>query len=151
MVDLDWGTTLDHLTGIMSNKVPTKLFSKMSVLVLGQEYFPPPAKGKKVKLSVCSGGEYLINNNTRRQGISGLGDEKTDGGRFIPRIIVSMGAARVEAVPELKHSSNPDLKDFQYVVVKELHERPPVGGEKYVSMEWVKDCLIAGRMFPPRG
>ena len=48
MVDLDWGTTLDHLTGIMSNKVPTKLFSNMSILVLGQEYFPPPAKGKKV-------------------------------------------------------------------------------------------------------
>lgn len=131
MVDLDWGTTLDHLTGIMSNKVPTKLFSNMSILVLGQEYFPPPAKGKK--------------------GNSGVGDEKsTEGGRFIPRIIVSMGAARVEAVPELKYASNPDLKDFQYVVVKELHERPSVGGEKYVSMEWVKDCLIAGRMFPPR-
>lgn len=48
MVDLDWGTTLDHLTGIMSNKVPTKLFSNMSILVLGQDYFPPPAKGKKV-------------------------------------------------------------------------------------------------------
>ncbi|KAI9466296.1 hypothetical protein BJY52DRAFT_1112319 [Lactarius psammicola] len=132
MVDLDWGTTLDHLTGIMSNKVPTKLFSKMSVLVLGQEYFPPPAKGKK--------------------GNAGVGDEKgNDSGRFIPRIIVSMGAARVEAVPELKYSSKPDLKDFQYVIVKELHERPSVGGEKYVSMEWVKDCLIAGRMFPPRG
>ena len=88
---------------------------------------------------------------TRPQGVSGVGDEKSDGGRFIPRIIVSMGAARVEAVPELKYASNPDLKDFQYVIVKELHERPPVGGEKYVSMEWVKDCLIAGRMFPPRG
>ncbi|KAH9043147.1 hypothetical protein EDB85DRAFT_916951 [Lactarius pseudohatsudake] len=132
MVDIDWGTTLDHLTGIMSNKVPTKLFSKMSVLVLGQEYFPPPAKGKK--------------------GTAGVSDEKSsEGGRFIPRIIVSMGAARVEAVPELKYSSNPDLKDFHYVIVKELHERPQVGGEKYVSMEWVKDCLIAGRMFPPRG
>lgn len=84
-----------------------------------------------------------------RKGTSGFGDEKSsDGGRFIPRIILSMGAARVEAVPELKYSSNPDLKDFQYIVVKDLHERPSVGGEKYVSMEWVKDCLIAGRMFP---
>jgi len=131
MVDLDWGTTLDHLTGIMSNTVATKLFSQKSVLVLGPEYFPPPAKGKR--------------------GMSGVGDEKSnDGGRFIPRIIVSMGAARVEAVPELKYASNPDLKEFQYVVVKDMHERPSVGGEKYVSMEWVKDCLIAGRMFPPR-
>jgi hypothetical protein len=50
MVDLDWGTTLDHLTGIMSNNVATKLFSKKSVLVLGPEYFPPPARGKKVFL-----------------------------------------------------------------------------------------------------
>ncbi|KAI0256789.1 hypothetical protein BJV78DRAFT_1117205 [Lactifluus subvellereus] len=131
MVDLDWGTTLDHLTGIMSNNVATKLFSKKSVLVLGPEYFPPPAKGKK--------------------GTSGVGSGRSgDGGQFIPRIIVSMGAARVEAVPELKYSSNPDLNDFQFVVVKDLHERPAVGGEKYVSMEWVKDCLIAGRMFPPR-
>lgn len=131
MVDLDWGTTLDHLTGIMSNNVATKLFSKKSVLVLGPEYFPLPTKGKK--------------------GTSSVSDKKTsDGGRFIPRIIVSMGAARVEAVPELKYSSNPDLKDFQYVVVKDPHERPSVGGEKYVSMEWVKDCLIGGRMFPPR-
>jgi len=48
MVDLDWGTTLDHLAGIMSNTVATKLFSKKSVLVLGPEYFPKPAKGKKV-------------------------------------------------------------------------------------------------------
>ncbi|KAI0306486.1 hypothetical protein B0F90DRAFT_1665773 [Multifurca ochricompacta] len=131
MVDLDWGTTLDHLTGIMSNNVATKLFSNKSILVLGQDYFPPPAKGKK--------------------GTSGVGDEKSnDGGRFIPRIIVSMGAARVEAVPELKYASNPDLDDFQYVVVKDLYERPQLGREKYVSMEWVKDCLIAGRMFPPR-
>ena len=51
MVDLDWGTTLDHLTGIMSNNVATKLFSKKSVLILGPEYFPPPAKGKKVLYS----------------------------------------------------------------------------------------------------
>jgi hypothetical protein len=52
MVDLDWGTTLDHLSDIMSNNVPTKLFSTKSVLVLGPEYFPPPAKGKKVFVSL---------------------------------------------------------------------------------------------------
>ena len=63
MVDLDWGTTLDHLTGIMSNKVPTKLFSNMSILVLGQEYFPPPAKSKKVTLFGRSGGEYSTDDN----------------------------------------------------------------------------------------
>ncbi|KAI0302130.1 hypothetical protein BC826DRAFT_987384 [Russula brevipes] len=131
MVDLDWGTTLDHLTSILSNNVPTKLFAGKSVLVLGPQYFPPPAKGKK--------------------GASGVGDDKSsDGGRFVPRIIVCMGATRVEAAPELKYSSSPDLKNFHYVVVKDLHERPPAGGEKYVSMEWVKDCLIAGRLFPVR-
>lgn len=48
MVDVDWGSTLDHLTGIMSNNVTTRLFSKKSVLVLGPDYFPPPARGKKV-------------------------------------------------------------------------------------------------------
>ena len=52
MVDLDWGTTLHHLSEIMSNNVATKLFSTKSVLVLGPEYFPPPAKGKKVFISL---------------------------------------------------------------------------------------------------
>ena len=52
MVDLDWGTTFDHLADIMSNDVATKLFSSKSVLVLGPEYFPPPAKGKKVLISL---------------------------------------------------------------------------------------------------
>lgn len=56
MVDLDWGSTLDHLTGIMSNNVATKLFSEKSVLVLGPEYFPPPAKGKKVLSFFALGG-----------------------------------------------------------------------------------------------
>jgi hypothetical protein len=150
MVDFDWGTTLDHLTGVMSNSVATKLFSNKSVLVLGPEYFPPPAKGKKV-LFFPSFARELFVDPMGCQGTLGVGEEKaSDGGQFVPRIIASMGAARVEAVPELKYSSNPNLKDFQFVVVKDLHERPPVGGEKYVSMEWVKDCLIAGRMFPPR-
>jgi hypothetical protein len=54
MVDLNWGKTLDYLTAIMSNNVATKLFSEKSVLVLGPEYFPPPAKGKKVLHFVCS-------------------------------------------------------------------------------------------------
>ena len=148
LVDLDWGTTIDHLTEIMSNSVASKLFSEKSVLVLGPEYFPPPAKGKKVDFVSLGRTEFGL---ITCKGTSGVGDEKSsDGGRFIPRIIVSMGAARVEAVPELKYSSNPDLKDFQYVVVKDLQERPSAGGEKYVSMEWVKDCLIAGRMFSPR-
>ena len=84
----------------------------------------------------------------QRQGALGASD--ANDGRSIARIIVSMGAARVEAVPELKYSSDPDLEAFHYVVVKDLHERPSIGGEKFVSMEWVKDCLIAGRMFPPR-
>jgi hypothetical protein len=60
MVDLDWGTTLDHLTGIMSNNVATKLFSNKSVLVLGPEYFPPPARGKKVLVLVSFGGECNV-------------------------------------------------------------------------------------------
>ncbi|KAI0273722.1 hypothetical protein BC834DRAFT_224345 [Gloeopeniophorella convolvens] len=126
LVDFDWGKTLDHLTDVMSNSVPTKLFAGQSVLVVGQEYFPPPAKGKK--------------------GSSGVGDEKSEGGRFVPRIILSMGAARVETVPDAKHASG---KKFDYVIVKDLHERPADIAGTYVSMEWVKDCLIAGRLFPP--
>jgi hypothetical protein len=60
MVDLDWGTTLDHLIDIMSNNVATKLFSTKSVLVLGPEYFPPPAKGKKVHISLLLSSTELI-------------------------------------------------------------------------------------------
>jgi hypothetical protein len=111
-----------------------------------QNTFPRQQRAKRYSLLYSKSDRI---DSIRCKGASGVGVEKSsDGGRFIPRIIVSMGAARVEAVPELKYASNPDLEDFEYVVVKDLHERPSVGGEKYVSMEWVKDCLIAGRMFP---
>jgi hypothetical protein len=85
MVDLDWGTTLDHLTSILSNNVATKLFAGKSVLVLGPQYFPPPAKGKKVLSSFALDGAWI--DNVLRQGTSNVGDDKSsDGGRFVPTV-----------------------------------------------------------------
>lgn len=44
MVDLDWGSSLDHLQGIMANRVPQKILKGASVLCLGADLLPLPAK-----------------------------------------------------------------------------------------------------------
>ena len=65
-----------------------------------------------------------------------------------------MGASRVEAVSSAKHAlHSPDLSRYTYVVVKE-EAVPPclpgVGGKEavYVDVNWIKECLIAGRLLP---
>lgn len=49
-VDMDWGNSIHHLSGIMENAVPCKLFDNQSILCIGPELVPQP-KGKKVVTS----------------------------------------------------------------------------------------------------
>ncbi|KAI0054163.1 hypothetical protein FA95DRAFT_43641 [Auriscalpium vulgare] len=120
LVDLDWGATPEHLTDIMKNSVAPKIFAGKSILVVGAEYFPvPPA----------------------------LRGKKEEGESSVPRIIVSMGADRVEAVPELRYAS-PKV-EFDYVIWPKLDEdEMDEMEESWVSFPWVKDCLVAGRLLP---
>ena len=68
---------------------------------------------------------------------------------MVPRIILAMGAARVEAVPEPKFASS-DPPSFDLIVVKEQNDanRFKSGDTRCVHLQWVKDSLIAGRLLP---
>lgn len=61
-----------------------------------------------------------------------------------------MGATRVEAVPDLKYASKPNLSSFDYIVVDQVTEKDltEATAEKFVPFQWVKDCLISGRAHP---
>lgn len=61
-----------------------------------------------------------------------------------------MGATSVEAVPELKYASKPNLASFDYIVVDQVTEKdlPEATMDKFVPFQWVKDCLISGRVHP---
>jgi hypothetical protein len=83
---------------------------------------------------------------------SALDVEKAkEASRTVPRIILAMGAARVEAVPDTKLSSDQSLKAFHYIVIKDPDEDLPSlpnTDVNLVHVPWVKECLIAGRLLP---
>ncbi|KAL5489753.1 hypothetical protein ACEPAI_4585 [Sanghuangporus weigelae] len=125
MVDLDWGSSAEHMTEIMENPVPLKVLNGTSVLCVGPELFPHPPK----KLMTDA-------------------DRALEASRTVPRIILAMGTDRVEAVADAKHASQA-LNQYDYVVVKESMPHPCVRSATYVDVTWIKECLIAGRLFPP--
>ncbi|KAL5529763.1 hypothetical protein ACEPAG_5748 [Sanghuangporus baumii] len=125
MVDLDWGSSAEHMTEIMENPVPLKVLNGSSVLCIGPELFPQPPK----KLMTDA-------------------DRALEASRTVPRIILAMGADCVEAAVSAKHASQ-SLDQYDYVVVKESIPQPRVRGATYVDVTWIKECLIAGRLFPP--
>ncbi|TDL21567.1 hypothetical protein BD410DRAFT_724157 [Rickenella mellea] len=128
VVDLDWGSSLEHLTDIMSNAVPHKLLSGKNVLCLGTDLLP--LAPKKVRFHTDN-------------------DKSAEASRMVPRIIFAMGAARVEAVAEARFASEKNLAKFDYVVVKEGPPKVPVGtGATVVDVSWIKDCLISARLLP---
>jgi hypothetical protein len=66
----------------------------------------------------------------------------------VARIILSMGARRVEAVSELRYASAP-ISEFDLIVIKEAHHYDPaLDNGCTVPWLWVKDCLVASRHLP---
>ncbi|GJE87006.1 BRCT domain-containing protein [Phanerochaete sordida] len=129
MVDVDWGSCPDHLRDIMGNRVPSKLLHDLNILCVLQDV--APGKGAK-------------------RGSSDA-DRSREATRMIPRILLCMGAARVEAVDGLAHAST-KLDRYDYVVVKDAEEVRRVAKarslENCVAFPWVKECLITGRILP---
>jgi len=125
-IDVDWGNSVHQLKDIMSNAVASKLFAEKSILCVGPEMVPQP-KGK------------------RRAGI----DEKSQEAiNAVARIILSMGADRVEAVTEARYAGH-NLSDYDYVVIREpSHYQHEFAECVTVHWGWVKDCLIASRYLP---
>ena len=68
----------------------------------------------------------------------------------MPRIVLCMGAATVESVAEPKHASQ-DLEEYDYIVVPDQNLSKFSKHENAVDVNWVKDCLISGRLLPLPG
>ncbi|KAG6899739.1 hypothetical protein C0993_007268 [Termitomyces sp. T159_Od127] len=106
-VDINWGTSVHHLTDIMENRLKSK------------------------KLSIAE-------------------EKAKEAHNAITRIILAMGADRVEAVTEIDHASAP-LEEFDFVVIKKVeHYSLELGMVPYktVHWNWVKECLVASRLLP---
>ncbi|KAG6837300.1 hypothetical protein H0H93_011902 [Arthromyces matolae] len=125
-VNMDWGKSARHLTDIMDNNVPCKLLNGKSVLCVG--YVVPKMNSKKLSMH----------------------DQNTQNNYdAITRIILAMGAERVEAVSGLRHASRP-LHEFDYVVVKDdqnISELDTGPHCRTMTWTWLKECLIASRFF----
>ncbi|KAG5653828.1 hypothetical protein H0H81_010101 [Sphagnurus paluster] len=125
-VDYDWGNSIHQLNEIMDNRVPCKLFDGKTILCVGAEMIPTQ-KGKKATIA----------------------DEKNhEAQNAVTRIILAMGANRVEAVSDVRYASSA-ISSFDYVVVKEAgHYGPHLEDGTIVHWPWVKDCLVASRLLP---
>lgn len=72
--------------------------------------------------------------------------------RYVPWIILCMGAAKVEAVTDTKQVTLAHMQTFDYIIVK---ERDVLGslqlGDNVVvgDVNWVKGCLVSSRLSVP--
>ncbi|KAI0336523.1 hypothetical protein GY45DRAFT_1266256 [Cubamyces sp. BRFM 1775] len=122
LVDLDWGNSIQHLTEITANLVPPKVFAGKSILCVSPQFVPCRQKGKK------------------------KGNGVTQSSESVPLIILCMGAAAVEAVTDEKHASG-KIDEYDYVVVRDEQDYERLEHvERCVDVNWVKDCLISGRL-----
>ncbi|OBZ75416.1 Tumor suppressor p53-binding protein 1 [Grifola frondosa] len=128
-VEWDWGLSRECLTEILSGHVPCKPFKDKSVLCLSPDFVPLPARTLKRNCSDA--------------------DKSKEASRMVPRIVMCMGASTVEAVTEVRQASR-DLKKFDFVVVKDEVDASifTSQGINCVHLQWVKDCVIAGRLLP---
>ncbi|KAF8623562.1 hypothetical protein AX15_006332 [Amanita polypyramis BW_CC] len=125
-VDVDWGNSVHQLTDVMGNAVPAKVFSNKSILCIGLDMVPQP-KGKK---------------------LIGTDEKAQEASNAVARIIICMGARRVETVTELRYASA-RASDYDYIVVKDsCVSSIDTKGGTIVAWSWVKDCLIASRRLP---
>ncbi|KAI0374885.1 hypothetical protein BV20DRAFT_961101 [Pilatotrama ljubarskyi] len=118
LVDLDWGNSEQHLSEITENLVPAKVFSGKSILCISRQFVP------------C-----------RRK------NANTESAEKVPLIVLCMGAKTVEAVTDEKYASR-SLDEYDYVVLRDDYEKRLLDVDHCVSVSWVKDCLISGRLLP---
>ncbi|KAI0636978.1 hypothetical protein C8Q77DRAFT_1269626 [Trametes polyzona] len=124
LVDLDWGNSPQHLKEITENLVAAKVFSEMNILCVSSSFVPNRRRGKKAQLSAPE---------------------------TVPHIILCMGASTVEAVGDEKDAVRDLERGYDYVVIPdEKHDASRLYGKcRLVDVNWVKDCLISGRLLPP--
>jgi hypothetical protein len=72
--------------------------------------------------------------------------------RYVPWIILCMGATKVEAVNDTKQVSPGHMQTFDYIIVKERNILGSVklGHDVVVGdVNWVKECLVSSRLSLP--
>jgi hypothetical protein len=87
----------------------------------------------------------LLTVTFQRAGADDKGQEATNA---VPRIILAMGADVVEAVIESRYATE-KLSEYDYVVIRDANlYGPEFSNCVTVHWSWVKECLIASRLFP---
>lgn len=82
-----------------------------------------------------------------------LQNNSEEASRYVPWIILCMGAAKVEAVTDTKQVSLAHMQTFDYIIVKERHilGSLKLGGDVVVGdVNWVKGCLVSSRLCVPK-
>lgn len=80
--------------------------------------------------------------------LPGTDEKMQEAHNAVVRIILCMGARRVEAVNDLKYASSLPSK-FDLVVIREASQySPELNGVDTVLWQWVKDSLVASRRLP---
>ncbi|KAJ3842493.1 hypothetical protein F5878DRAFT_576789 [Lentinula raphanica] len=139
-LNLDWGSTPEHLTNIMDNPYAHKLFAGMNVLCVGDDYIPEE--------------------HEERMGANNYGDLKLEALRIVANrskitsgvalIILAMGASQVTAVADFQDAHEDE--HFDFVVFKDMKWNTkyptPKEGTRHASWAWAKQCLIRGQMLP---
>ena len=121
----------------MNNQVASRLFEGKSILCLGPEFVPAKAKGKVSRPVTIVGPLSLI--LFHQQNLTDPDANNGGASEAVPRIILTMGAARVEAALDIKAASSKPSA-FDYVVTNQNVDA------KTVTVEWVKDCLISRKL-----
>ncbi|KXN86904.1 DNA repair protein rhp9 [Leucoagaricus sp. SymC.cos] len=119
-IDLSWGESLEHLSKITENPLASRLLADQSVLFLEPEIAP---KGK-------------------------TSDRSGEIPSYITRIILAMGASRVEAVRAADDAAKP-LSQYDLLILrdKDSYVREFVQVHT-VDWNWIKDSLIMSRQLP---
>ncbi|KAF9535266.1 hypothetical protein CPB83DRAFT_779065 [Crepidotus variabilis] len=123
-VDYDWGNSVHHLTHIMKNSIPCKLFDGKHILCVGPDMVPKPKKR------------------------NGVEEKSQEAMNALPRIILAMGAETVENVTEPTFASK-ELAEYDYLVIRDpAHYSTEFSACTTVHWAWVKESLIASRCLP---
>ncbi|KAI0035935.1 hypothetical protein K488DRAFT_42135 [Vararia minispora EC-137] len=126
-VDLEWGEKEAHMSSACTDESKAmRVFKDMSILLIGADYLPETKSGRGRRASSVD----------------------NESARFVPMIILFMGAKRVVTASDLGTFKPKELGEFDYVIVKDPHA---VGlnhkaQTTYISFDWVKDCLISNRL-----
>ncbi|EKM82613.1 hypothetical protein AGABI1DRAFT_104539 [Agaricus bisporus var. burnettii JB137-S8] len=120
-IDLNWGNRTEHLSELMTNPVAPRILKDQSILCVGPD-MTPKSKSKDT--------------------------DKGEAASYIIRIILAMGATRVEAVRDTSFAEHP-LSHYDLLVIRDREQYHSAYSQTHtVDWNWIKDSLIMSRFLP---